>query len=303
MTTPADAWPSLPLDSWQDTYDTLHMWLQIVGKIRMALTPHVNHWWEVPLYITSRGLTTSPIPHGTRTFALTFDFIDHVLRIEASDGRTDAQPLAPMTVADFHRDLMARLHRLGLDVTINTLPCEVPSPIRFEEDRTHAAYDAAAAARCWQILLQADRVFKTFRARFTGKVSPVHLFWGAFNLAVTRFSGRPAPAREWPQLAAVMRDAYSHEVISAGFWFGGGGIDEPAFYAYAAPEPAGFGAAAVRPDAARYVPELGEFVLPYEAVRTSASPDETLLEFLQSTYEAGANLGHWDRPALERPLV
>ena len=238
------------------------MWLQIAGKIRMALTPHVNHWWEVPLYVTSRGLTTTPIPHGTRTFDLTFDFIDHVLRIEASDGRTDAQELAPMTVADFHRDLMARLHRLGLDVTINTLPCEVPSPIRFEEDRTHAAYDAAAATRCWQILLQTDRVFKTFRARFTGKVSPVHVFWGAFDLAVTRFSGRPAPPREWPQLAAVMRDAYSHEVISAGFWFGGGGIDYPAFYTYAAPEPDGFGKATVRPAAARYVPELGEFVLP-----------------------------------------
>ncbi|MDE3154188.1 MAG: hypothetical protein KGN76_03755 [Acidobacteriota bacterium] len=292
-------WPPLPLAAWQDTYDTLHMWLQIAGKIRMRLSPHVNHWWEVPLYVTARGLTTSPMPHGTRTFALTFDFVDHLLRIDVSDGRTDARPLAPMTVADFYRDLMARLDRLGLPVAVNTLPCEVPSPIRFTEDRTHAAYDAAAAANCWRVFVQVDRVFKQFRARFIGKVSPVHLFWGSFDLAVTRFNGRRAPEREWPQLPAVMRDAYSHEVISAGFWPGGGGVDEPAFYAYAVPEPDGFRDAPVLPDGARYVPELGEFILPYDRVRTAASPDAVLLDFLQSTYAAAADLGRWDRRALE----
>ncbi|HVB37639.1 MAG TPA: DUF5996 family protein [Vicinamibacterales bacterium] len=299
MSDRSTAWPALPLASWQDTYETLHMWLQVVGKIRMARTPHVNHWWEVPLYVTSRGLTTSPIPYGTRTFELTFDFLEHALRIETSDGRRDVLPLVPMTVADFYADLMTRLRRLDLDVTIRPIPCEIPSPIPFAEDRVHRSYDADAAARWWRAVVQTDRVFKEFRARFHGKASPVHLFWGAFDLAVTRFSGRQAPAREWPQLAAVMRDAYSHEVISAGFWPGGWGIDEPAYYAYAVPEPPGFKDAVVKPAAARYEASLGEFVLPYDAVRTSASPDETLLDFLQTTYEAGANLGHWDRQALE----
>ncbi|HVC19235.1 MAG TPA: DUF5996 family protein [Vicinamibacterales bacterium] len=295
-----EIWPPLPLADWQETYRTLHLWLQIAGKIRMACTPHVNHWWEVPLYVSARGLTTSPIPHGHRSFELTFDFIDHLLLIQVSDGQTARLPLGPRSVAAFYAELMARLRRLGLDVTIRTTPVEIDSTIPFEANDHDASYDAAAVERCWRILLQVDRIFKQFRSRFIGKNSPVHFFWGAFDLAVTRFSGRRAPERDWPQLPRVMADAYSHEVISAGFWPGGGEIDGPIFYSYAVPEPAGFRDARLRPDAARYHPGLGEFILRYDEVRTAASPDVLILEFLQTTYEAGARLAGWNRGELER---
>jgi hypothetical protein len=292
-------WPALPLAVWQDTYQTLHMWTQIVGKVRLALSPPVNHWWATTLYVTPRGLTTSPIPHGTRTFEVAFDFLDHTLWIQSSDGASRAMGLYPRSVADFYREFMALLQALGIDVTINPLPQEVSNPIRCDEDHVHAAYDAAYASRWWRILLQSERVLQQFRARFLGKCSPVHFFWGGFDLAVTRFSGRRAPER--PGADLVTREAYSHEVSSCGFWPGtpGGPVQEPAYYAYMAPEPPGF-AAAVRPAAAAYNQELGEFILPYEAVRTAADPDATLLDFVQSTYEAGAKLANWDRAALER---
>ena len=296
----AEVWPSLPLGEWQDTYQTLHMWTQIVGKVRLALSPPVNHWWATTLYVTPRGLTTSAIPSGTRTFEVTFNFLDHTLWIQSSDGASRAMGLYPRSVADFYREIMALLRSLGLDVTINPLPQEVANPIRCDIDEEHAAYDAAYATRWWRILLQSARVLQQFRARFIGKVSPVHFFWGAFDLAVTRFSGRRAPER--PGADRVQREAYSHEVSSCGFWPGmvGGPVQEPAYYAYMAPEPAGFAAAAVQPAAAAYNRELGEFILPYEAVRTAEDPDAALLAFAQSTYEAGATLAKWDRAALER---
>lgn len=294
---PDPDWPSLSLDAWADTFATLHMWMQVVGKIRLALAPRVNHWWHVALYLTARGLTTSPIPYRTRFFEIRFDFIDHQLVIETSEGDRRSVALAPQSVADFHGRVMTALGDLGIDVRIWPMPVEVPSPVRFDRDREHASYDATYAHRLWRILAQADDVMKEFRGRFIGKCSPTHFFWGSFDLAVTRFSGRRAPAREGAD--AITREAYSHEVISAGFWPGTPAKIDAAFYAYAAPEPEGFETARVCPDQAFYHDDLKIFVLKYEDVQTSASPRETLLEFFQSTYEAGANLGKWDRVELE----
>jgi len=296
-------WPKLPLAEWQDTYATLHMWTQIVGKVRLAYSPPINHWWQTTLYVTPRGLTTSAIHHSRRTFAIDFDFLDHALRIATSDGTVRSLPLLARPVAQFYADVMDALTSLGLGVSIWTTPVEVEAPIPFERDRQHASYDPDAAQRFWRILVQTDRVLTGFRARFLGKVSPVHFFWGAFDLAVTRFSGRPAPLHgPTPNVADfVVQEAYSHEVSSLGFWPGGGPVSEPVFYAYAYPEPEGFAAARVAPVDAFYNRDLGEFLLPYEAVRKASSPDSTLLAFAQSTYEAAADLGHWDRAALERP--
>ncbi|HVG43383.1 MAG TPA: DUF5996 family protein [Longimicrobium sp.] len=297
-------WPALPLDGWQPTYDTLHLWTQMVGKTRLALSPMENHWWQVALYVTPRGLTTSPIPHGRRTFEVAFDFVDHLLVARTSDGDTRTLPLEARPVADFYRDYVAMLGSLGLDVHIRPHPSEIDGAIPFPDDRVHAAYDPDAAQRCWRVMVQADRVMKRFRGRFLGKCSPVHFWWGAFDLACTRFSGRPAPRHpggvpNLPDYVAV--EGYSHECISAGWWPGGGALAGPAFYAYAYPEPPGCPEAPVRPGAAYYHPELHEWILPYDAVREAADPDATLLDFLQSTYEVAANLGGWDRAALERP--
>src|SRR6266853_967138 len=287
-------WPSLPFAEWKETAATLHMWTQIVGKIRLTQTPWTNHSWHVTLYVTARGLTTSPIPHGLSTFEISFDFIDHQLRIDASDGRRRAIELRPLPVADFYHAVMKTLAELELPVTINTTPNEIQDAIPFERDETHRSYDRDYANRFWRVLLQADRVFKDFRSRFCGKCSPVHFFWGSFDLAVTRFSGRPAPPHPGgvPHLPdAVAREAYSHEVSSAGFWPGGGGpVEYAAFYSYAYPAPQGFASAAVRPDQAFFSRELGEFILPYDAVRNSPDPEGELMEFLQSTYEAAAKL-------------
>ena len=292
--------PELPYDSWKDTLATLHMWTQMVGKIRLSLSPLVNHWWNVPLYVTSRGLTTSPMPYGSRTLEICFDFIDHKLIIETSDGEIRELALKPQSVADFYQLLMKTLSQLGMPVSIWTRPCEQPEEltIPFEKDTVHKSYDAEAAHKFWEILVWADSVFKEFRASFVGKASPVHFFWGSFDLAVTRFSGRRAPDR--PGADFVTREAYSHEVSSAGFWPGGGDIKGPAFYSYAAPEPAEFAERRVNPSDAYYHPVMKEFVLMYENVRTAESPNAELLAFLQSTYEAAADLGHWDRDALER---
>ncbi len=301
----SDVWPSLPLEEWQDTYATLHMWTQIVGKIRLSLAPWVNHSWHVAQYVTSRGLTTSPIPYGTRAFQVDFDFIDHRLVIQASDGASREMKLEPRSVADFYQEIFARLGELGFDPRINRLPNEVQDPIPFDEDEGHASYDPEYANRFWRILVQTDRVFNAFRARYLGKCSPVHFFWGSFDLAVTRFSGRPAPEHPGgvPNLPDwVAREAYSHEVSSAGFWPGGGPLPYPVVYAYFYPQPEGFAEAAVRPETAFYTTDLGEFVLPYDAVRGAESPDAALLEFLQSTYEAGADLAGWDRSGLEFSL-
>jgi len=296
-------WPDLPLAAWADTYATLHLWTQIVGKVRLAQSASVNHSWHVTLYVTARGLTTSPIPYGSRLFQIDFDFVEHRLVIETDDGHRRALRLEPKSVAAFYAELMAALGALGLDVRIARKPNEVPDPIRFDRDETHRAYDAEYAHRFWRALAQADRVMKRFRARYVGKCSPVHFFWGAPDLAVTRFSGRRAPPHPGgvPNLPdSVTREAYSHEVASCGFWPGGGAAPYPAFYAYAYPEPAGFADAHVRPEGAFYSAELREFLLPYDRVRLSDTPDETLLTFLQSTYEAAADLGRWDRAALER---
>ncbi len=303
--TGAEQWPSLPFAAWHDTCATLHLWTQIVGKIRLAQAPLINHWWQVPLYVTSRGLTTSPIPYGGRTFQIDFDFVDHRLTIAASDGATGSFALRPMSVADFYAEIMHRLKALGLEVRIWTTPVEIPDPIPFEEDRQNAAYDPEFANRFWRALVQADRVLTVFRARFIGKASPVHFFWGSFDLAATRFSGRRAPPHPGAANAAdrVTREAYSHEVSSCGFWPGGAGLEQPIFYSYAYAEPAGFKDASVRPNGAFYAPELGEFVLPYDQVRQAATPDEALLDFLQSTYEAAANAAQWDRAALERAVA
>jgi hypothetical protein len=296
------AWPALPLEAWADTCATLHMWTQIVGKIRFRASPAVNHGWHSTLYVTSRGLTTSPIPHGLRTFQIDFDFIDHILVIQVSDGGIARVMLEPQTVAAFYRRLMDALRALGIEVRIYGRPNEVPDPIPFERDEVHQSYDAEYTNRFWRVLVQSDRVFKEFRARFVGKCSPVHLFWGALDLAVTRFSGRPAPEHPGgiPNLPdRVTREAYSHEVSSCGFW-AGSGIGYPAFYSYAYAEPAGFAQARVRPEQAFYSADLREFILPYDIVRQAPDPDQTLLEFLQSTYEAAANLARWDRAALEK---
>jgi Family of unknown function (DUF5996) len=291
-------WPELPLDAWQDTYSTLHMWTQVVGKVRLALSPLVNHWWEVALYVNARGLTTSAIPYEDEIFEVQFDFIDHKLTIQTSRGSSRSIPLKPQTVANFYSDFMSALHSLGIEVKIWTMPVEVPNPVRFESDMQHASYDSEYAHRFWRISTLCDTVFKEFRSRFIGKDSPVHFFWGSFDLCVTRFSGRRAPERVGAD--PVTREAYSHEVVSAGFWPGGGDIKGPAFYAYAAPEPAGFSEQKVKPAAAFYHPQMKEFLLMYDDVRQAASPRDSLLDFLQSTYDAGANLAHWDRKELER---
>lgn len=292
------AWPALPLAEWQATRDTLHMWTQIAGKVRLALAPRVNHWWQATLYISARGLTTSPIPAESGTFEIEFDFISHVLRIDTSWDQSRMMPLAPQTVAEFYEHFMAMMESLGIKVNIWPMPVEVPNPIRFDRDTVHKSYDPDYANRFSRILVSVDAIFKEFRSRFIGKASPVHFFWGSFDLAETRFSGRRAPER--PGADRVTKEAYSHEVISGGWWPGGGDITEPMFYAYAAPQPEGFGKARVGPSQAVYHGQLGEFLLPYETVRVAANPRDTLLDFLQSTYEAGANLGKWDRPSLER---
>jgi hypothetical protein len=298
-----NAWPSLPLEAWSDTCATLHMWVQIAGKIRLAQSPWVNHSWHATLYVTPRGLTTSPIPYGARAFQIDFDFVHDQLVIETSDGRMRAFPLEPQSVATFYQRLMEEMAKLDLHVRIRKRPNEVPEPIRFDQDHAPRAYDREYAHRFWRILVQADRVMKEFRSRFIGKCSPVHFFWGALDLAVTRFSGRRAPQHPGgiPNLPDwVTREAYSHEVSSCGFWPGGGAIPYPAFYSYAYPEPAGFSAAPIKPDTAFYSADLREFILPYDAVRQSPSPDQTLTDFLQTTYEAAANLAQWDRASLER---
>ena len=296
-------WPTLPLAEWQDTLATLHRWLQIVGKTRLVVTPPINHWWHVTLYLTARGLTTSPMPYGNRTLEVELDFIDHNLLARTSDGTSGSLPLVPRTVADFYREYTSLLESLGCPSRIWPVPCELEDALPFPEDHEHRSYDPDPAARCWRILSQANRVLQEFRGRFIGKCSPVHFFWGAFDLACTRFSGRLAPLHPGgvPHLPDwAVREAYSHECISAGWWPGGGPLPEPCFYAYSYPEPRGFSDARIRPDAAYYSPDLKEFVLPYEAVRTASRPDEVLLQFFQSTYEAGADLGGWDRAALER---
>jgi hypothetical protein len=298
-----EPWPELPLAAWADTCATLQLWTQIVGKIRLARAPLINHWWQVPLYVTSRGLTTSPMPYGTRSFQIDFDFIDHRLIIQTSDGAIEGIALTPRSVADFYAEVMSKLRGLGLETKIWTMPVEIPDAVPFEHDREHAAYDTEYAERFWRSLLQADRICTLFRSQFIGKVSPVHFFWGSFDLAVTRFSGRTAPplSSQSPNLGAwVVQEAYSHEVSSCGFWPGNGGFGKAAFYSYAYPEPAGFADAPARPAAAYYDQVLGQFILPYDAVRLAASPDACLMDFLQSTYAAAADLAHWDRAALER---
>ena len=296
------AWPELPYAAWRESAETLQLWTQIVGKIRLSKTPWLNHSWHVVLYVTPRGLTTSPIPDGERSFEITFDFIDHVLDIKTSEGAHRQLPLRPQSVASFYAELLGALADLNIEVAIDDMPNEIAAPIRFGDDDVHASYDADAVQRFGAMLRQADRVFKQFRTAFIGKASPVHFFWGSFDLAVTRFSGRRAPPHPGgvPYLPdAVAREAYSHEVSSAGFWPGGGAIDYPAFYSYAYPAPDGFADAKVRPDAAFFSKDLGEFILPYDAVRTAEDPDEALLQFLQSTYEAAANGAKWDRTELE----
>jgi hypothetical protein len=300
MTT--NLWPALPLAEWKDTYHTLHMWTQIVGKIKLALTPLVNHWWNISLYVTPRGLTTSAMPFNDRLFQIDFDFIDHLLLIETTDSSTKKIALRQRSVAEFYQETMAALRSLGMPVTIWTTPVEVPDPIPFEKDQKHAAYDPEYAQRFWRIMAQTSLVLTEFRSRFTGKVSPVHFFWGAFDLAVTRFSGRTAPSHPGaPNLARfVAVEAYSHEVSSCGFWPGGGPVNQPAFFAYAYPEPQGFKDYPIQPTEAFYHTGMREFLLPYDVVRTAKSPDEVLLSFLQSTYEAAATCAKWDRRALER---
>jgi hypothetical protein len=292
-----ELWPALPYDAWQETYATLHMWTQIVGKVALAQAPPLNHSWSVALQVTPRGLSTRTLPHDERTFAIQFDFIDHQLIVRASDDETRTLALESQTVADFYRRLMAMLDGMGLSVKIWPMPVEVPAPIRFDQDTVHRSYDPVYANRCWRVLSQVARVLTTSQCEFVGKSSPVHFFWGAFDLAVTRFSGRPAPPRDGP---AFMREAYSHEVISHGFWPGGGPVLEPVFYAYAVPEPPGLKESRLRPEAAYYHRELGEFILPYEAVRAAASPDQAILAFVDSSYDRAATLAGWDRANLDR---
>jgi len=292
-----DRWPALPYDEWRDTYATLHMWTQVIGKVALAASPPLNHCWGIALHVTPRGLSTPPLPHGGRSFSLEFDFIDHRLRILTSVGEVRTVRLEPRTVADFYHEVTSHLRDLHLDVSIWSMPVEVSSPVRFEEDVRHGAYDGVQAHRFWQVLVQAERVFTASRCGFVGKCSPVNFFWGSFDLAITRFSGRPAPPRQGPPFE---RDAYSHEVISHGFWPGSEPLLEPAFYAYAVPPPPGLSAATVQPDGAYYHLQLGEFILPYEAVRAAPSPDRALGAFIDSTYAAAATLAHWDRAALER---
>ena len=293
-----ETWPELPLAAWQETYSTLHMWSQIVGKVRLALSPRTNHWWEVPLYVTTSGLTTSPIPFQHGIFEVRFDFIEHQLIIETDQHASRTIALSPISVSEFYRKFMGALAELGVVVKIWKMPVEIANPIPFDQDTQHAAYDPEFAHRFWRILVASDAIFKEFRAGFIGKCSPVHFFWGSFDLAVTRFSGRRAPER--PGADPITKEAYSHEVISCGFWPGGGDIKEPMYYAYAAPEPDGYAQQHVKPLQAFYHPGMKEFLLPYEAVRVAPSPREALLAFAQSTYEAGADLGKWPRRDLER---
>lgn len=291
-------WPALPLESWEDTCRTLHMWTQIVGKVRLALTPLVNHWWNVPLYVSARGLTTSAMPYGGRIFEIRFDFIDHQLVLSTNEGLIKTLALVPRSVADFYQEFMGMLQSVGIQIKIWKMPVEVPEPIRFDQDRVHASYDPEYVRRFWQILVSVDRVFNEFRSRFIGKCSPVHFFWGSFDLAVTRFSGRRTPERKGADV--ITREAYSHEVSSVGFWPGSGDIREPAFYSYTTPEPQGFRESRARPDAAFYSKQLDEFILMYDDVRRAPSPSAALLEFCQSTYEAAAGLANLDRKALEK---
>lgn len=290
-------WPELPLESWKDTYATLHMWTQIVGKVRLALSPRTNHWWEVPLYVNAVGLTTSAIPYKQEVFEIEFNFLEHTLTILTCDGPQRVLPLRPQSVAAFYAEFKSALRSLDIDVHIWPMPVEVPNPVRFDRDTQHASYDPEYAQRFWRILTLVDPVFKEFRSRFLGKHSPIHFFWGSFDLASTRFSGRRAPERK--DADPITREAYSHEVISAGFWPGGGDVKGAAFYTYAAPEPPGFKTAPVQPEKAFYSP-MGEFLLMYDDIRQSPEPEKLLMEFLQSTYEAGATLGNWPRAELER---
>jgi len=292
-----ECWPSLPLNSWKETYATVHMWTQIVGKVRLRLTPLVNHWWNVPLYVTARGLTTSRIPYGERAFELWFDFVQHQLVLQTNHGLVKTLALEPRSVAEFYKEFMELLRSVKIEVEIWKMPVEIPDPIAFDQDRVHASYDRASVEKFWRILLSVDTVFNEFRARFIGKCSPVHFFWGSFDLAVTRFSGRRAPERSGADV--ITREAYSHEASSVGFW-PGGSVQDAAFYSYAAPEPQGFKGEQARPDAAFYDRELGEFLLMYDDVRKAESPTASLLEFCQSTYEVAATLGKWDRSTLER---
>jgi Family of unknown function (DUF5996) len=294
------AWPALPYTEWKDTCQTLHMWMQIVGKVRLAMSPFINHWWEVPLYLSARGLTTSAIPYSAGVFEVEFDFIEQVLRIETSMCETDVLELRPQSVADFYREFMASLKSLGIEVKIWPMPVEIPNPIRFDQDATHASYDPAYAERFWRILVSLQPIFQQFRGRFIGKNSPTHFFWGSFDFAVTRFTGRRAPER--PGADRITREAYSHELSSVGWWPGGADVNA-AFYAYAVPEPAGFRDYPVKPQQARYDDQLKEFLLSYDDVRTSPDPRAAILDFCQSTYEAAAKLGNWDRAALERSEI
>ncbi len=292
-----DLWPQLPYEAWKETYATLHMWTQVIGKVALAQAPPLNHSWAIAMQVTPRGLSTRTLPYGDRTFSIQFDFIDHLLVIHTSDDDSRALSLRPQTVADFYREVMATLDAMSLPVKIWPMPVEVPSPIRFDLDTVHRFYDPSSANRCWRIFSQVAQVLARSQCQFVGKCSPVHFFWGAFDLAVTRFSGRPAPPRDGP---AFMRDAYSHEVISHGFWPGSGPVLEPAFYAYAVPEPPGLKEARVQPAAAYYHRDLGEFILPYEAVRTAASPEREILDFVATTYDRASTLAGWDRAALDR---
>ena len=302
----AHRWPELRYADWKDTRDTLHLWTQVVGKVRLVLTPWLNHSWHVPLYVTARGMTTSPIAFADATFEIEFDFIDHLLLVRTSDAQSRSLRLAPMSVADFYAAVMGMLEGLGIRARITTMPCEIVDAVPFDQDRVHAAYDAVYANRFWRVLASSHRVLSRFRTGFLGKASPVHFFWGSFDLAVTRFSGRRAPRHPGgvPRLSdAVAQEAYSHEVSSAGFWPGGGGpIEYPAFYSYAYPQPVGFAQAKVKPSEALFSEQLGEFILPYDAIRTARDPDIALMAFLQTTYEAAADLARWDRKALECAL-
>jgi Family of unknown function (DUF5996) len=299
MPTTTTPWPSLPYNAWEPTCSTLHMWTQIIGKTRLALTPLQNHWWNVPLYVTARGLTTSAMPCGNNQLLdIEFDLISHQLHYRLSTGEALSRPLRPQSVADFYREYQQSLATLNLTIPINPMPCELAAPIRFDLDTTHHSYDPDYAHRFWQIISLADVLFRRYSTNFLGKISPVHFFWGSFDLAVTRFCGRPAPPR--PGADSITREAYSHEVISAGFWPGNGGFGEPAFYCYAAPSPEGLAETPIQPPQAAWNPQLGEFILKYEDLRLLPNPEQAVLDFLQSTYAAAADRAKWDRLALER---
>lgn len=294
----SEVWPGLPYEEWAETRETLHMWTQIVGKVKLALCPPVNHWWDVTLYVTARGLTTSSMPYEDRTFQIDFDFVEQALFIATSGGDLRVMALAPKSVASFYGEFMDLLRSLAIDVQINTTPSEIPNPIPFDQDDKHASYDREKAWQFWRALVQVDRVMKIFRGEFIGKCSPVHFFWGGFDMAVSRFSGRRAPPR--PEADAITREGYSHEVSSCGFWPGSDDFKQAAFYSYMAPEPKGFDSAAVDPTSAFYNRGTNGFILPYEDVRNATDPDAMILDFFQSTYDAGADLAQWDRVALER---